>query len=337
MSVRQKVRRDGSVAWQYDFMHDGIRYRGLGGATKTQALRVQEKIRNQVLNGEFELVEKVGSVQFDEFAKTYLKRRQHLKYKKRDALSTRMLLAVFSKRSLKEIGPADIEDYIGIRLGQGVSNSTVNRELTCLKRMYNLAIRWNQARSNPVDKVDFLKEPPPRSRFLSEEEAAKLINCSEPYFKPVLLTALYTGMRLGEILGLTWEHVFLEDRANPRIEVTQTKNNKNRFIPMNQSLVKVIASIEKKSKDTSVFWGIRGKPLKDIRKPFASACKQAGIKNFRFHDLRHTFASYFVMKGGDLLTLKEILGHSSLDMVQRYSHLANAHKMRQMDNLDSLF
>ena len=80
-----------------------------------------------------------------------------------------------------------------------------------------------------------------------------------------------------------------------------------------------------------------GKPLQSVKKPFATALNKAGITNFKFHDLRHTFASHFVMNGGDLFALKEILGHSSLKMVLRYAHLASAHKRKMLNNLNGKF
>ena len=83
-----------------------------------------------------------------------------------------------------------VEDYIGNRLKEGVSNATINRELACLKKMYNLAIKWGEAKRNPVIDVEFLKEPPGRTRFLSEEEAQRLIDCSSSHIKPIVMTAL---------------------------------------------------------------------------------------------------------------------------------------------------
>ena len=319
-----------------DFMFQRQRHRGIGGTTKTQALRALEKRRSEVLSGDFGLVNKVGNPKIEEFAEVYLKRRQHLRSHKRDALSVRTLLKFFKGESLMSIKPANIEDYIGSRLKEGVSNATINRELACLKKMYNLAIKWGEAKRNPVTDVEFLEEPPGRTRFLSEEEAQRLIECSSEHLKPIVMTALNTGMRLGEILSLKWDQVHIKKVIEPYLEISETKNNKKRFVPLNDDMLELLQSLQHSGSEF-VFLGTRGKRLTEIKKPFANALKRAGIEDFRFHDLRHTFASHYIMSGGDLLALKEILGHADLTMVQRYAHLASSHKRRQINNLSGKF
>jgi integrase len=338
MSVYQKKRKDGTTAWYYDFMHNNLRYRGVGGTTKSQAQRILDKVRSKVLSGEFELEEPASNPRIEKFADLYLKRRQHLRSKKRDALSVRTLLKFFSGKVLLAIKPSDIEDYKVKRKAEGVSGGTVNRELAALKRMFNLAIKWSAAKKNPVNQVDFLEEPPGRTRFLTEEEAGRLIDSCAEHLKPIVITALNTGMRLGEILGLKWEGVHIEHVIKPYIELRVTKNNESRNIPLNEDMVALLRELRNQSQISGyVFLSLRKGQLKSVRKPFEAALKRAGIGNFRFHDLRHTFASHFVMNGGDLLTLKEILGHSSLRMVERYAHLAEGHKHMQVNNLSGKF
>jgi integrase len=202
--------------------------------------------------------------------------------------------------------------------------------------MFNLAIKWGEAKKNPVNDVDFLEKPPGRSRFLSEEEAQRLIECASNHLKPILMTALNTGRRLGEILTLAWDQVHINSVIEPYIEIAQTKNNKRRFVPLDDDMTALFQNL-RDNQSRYVFLGTRGKPLKSVKKHFMTACKRAGILNFRFHDLRHTFASHYVMNGGDLLALKEILGHSDLKMVERYAHLATSHKHRQINNLNGKF
>ncbi|MBN2001387.1 site-specific integrase, partial [candidate division KSB1 bacterium] len=318
------------------FMMDRIRYRGVGGATKTQALRTQEKIRNRVICGEYDLVQAAGRKKIEDFSEVYLSRRRHLKSRKRDELSVRILLRYFKGRSLGSILPANIEDYIAKRRENGVANGTINRELACLKRMYNLAIRWKEANKNPVNEVDFLKEPPGRTRFLTPEEAGRLLECCNESLRPIVFTALNTGMRRMEILSLTWDNVHIDSVIDPYIEIPISKNYKKRFVPLSTDMIELLEKLRNRHQ-TFVFIGMRGRPVKTVRKPFETALRKAGIINFRFHDLRHTFASHFIMHGGDPLTLKEILGHSSLKMVERYAHLAVAHKRKQINNLNGVF
>jgi len=336
MSVFFKKRKDGTAAWFYDFMYNKVKYRGVGGTTKTQALRALDKKRSEVLSGEIGLIAKVGNPKIDKFAETSLERRQHLRSHKRDDLSVRTLMKFFKGKVLLAINPSDIEDYIAKRRNENVANGTINRELACLKRMFNLAIKWGEAKKNPVNDVDYLEEPPGRTRFLSEEEAQNLIECAGDHLKPIIMTALNTGMRLSEILSLTWEQVHIDKVIEPYIEISQTKNNKKRFVPLDDDMVDLFQSM-RKNHSQHVFLGTRGEPLKSVRKPFDKALKRADISDFKFHDLGHTFASHYVMNGGDPLALKEILCHSNLRMVERYAHLASSHKHRQINNLNGKF
>jgi len=337
MGVYSKKRQDGTKAWYYDFMYNKVRYRGVGGVTKTQAQRTQDKIRSKVLNGEYELENKVRNPRIEVFAETYLKRRQYLRSRRRDACAVKHVLDQFSGRVLSQITPADVEDYIAKRRESRVSNGTINRELACFKRMFNLAIKWGDAKKNPINNVDFLEEPPGRTRFLSQDEAARLITSCATHLRPIVITALNTGMRLGEILGLTWDRIHIENVIDPYVELTVTKNNKTRYVPLNNDVVELFAELKKNKCSQHVFLSTHKKQLKSVRKPFEAALKKAGILDFRFHDLRHTFASHFVMNSGDLLTLKEILGHHSVKMVERYAHLGAAHKRRQVNNLNGVF
>ena len=146
-------------------------------------------------------------------------------------------------------------------------------------------------------------------------------------------------MRLQEIRGLTWNRVYIETVIDPYLEIEMTKNNKKRFVPLDDDTAEFLT--EQKSQNVSdsefVFLRRTGQRFKSVRRRFQTALKRAGILNFRFHDLRHTFASHFVMSGGERLTLKEILGHISLKIVERYAHLASAYKRKQINNLKGKF
>jgi site-specific recombinase XerD len=338
MGVFSIKRKDGTYSWYYDFMYNGVRYRNRGGTTKTQAIRALDKKRSEVFNDDHGLVIKIGNPKIDSFAAKYLARRKHLRFHKRDALSVRKLLSRFKGKKLLSITASDIEDYITFRMSDGLSNATINRELACLKRMFSLAIKWGDAKYNPVKDIDFLEEPPGRTRFLSIDEAQSLIFNASDHLKPIIITALNTGMRLSEILSLKWNQVHIENVIDPMIEITETKNNKKRFIPLNETTVELLKSIRTKNTDSEyVFLGTHGKALSSVRKPFIKALQKTGIQDFRFHDLRHTFASHYVMSGGDMMSLKEVLGHSNLRMVERYSHLASAYKRKMINNLNGKF
>ena len=296
------------------------------------------KVKGEILNGKYDIIDKVQNISIQDFSDIFLEKREKLRSSKRDQLSVKTLLSYFKRKQLTSIKPLDIENYITKRAADGVANATINRELACLKTMFNLAIKWQYAKKNPVTGVNMLEEPPGRTRFLTIEEAQKLIHCCADHINPIVITALNTGMRLGEILNLTWDRVYINHVIDPYIEVTMTKNNKKRFIHLHEEMIMLLKKLKEKNPDSqNVFLSVHGKQLKSVRKPFHTALKKAGINDFRFHDLRHTFASHFIMNGGDLLTLKEILGHSSMKMAERYSHLAAAHKRRQITNIEGLF
>ncbi|MCI0565233.1 MAG: tyrosine-type recombinase/integrase, partial [Nitrososphaera sp.] len=316
MGVYSRKRNDGTAAWFFDFMHQGIRYRGVGGTTRTQALRALEKRRAKVLSGEHEL-ETPSNPKIDAFAEKFLERRQDHRSFNRDVILVRHILRRFRGRNLSSIRADDVEDYKFWRKAEGVANATVNREIACLKRIYNLAIQWRDARRNPVQGVKFLEEPKSADRFLSQEEAVRLIDGCQPYFKSIVVTALNTGMRVQEILNLKWNQVYVDQRY---VEIVKTKNKEKRYVPLNDTMTATLWELSRD--DEHVFLGKYGRPLRSVRKPWMHAKECAGIeKSFRFHDLRHTFISHMVMKGVDLLTIARIVGHKDVKMiVDRYGH-----------------
>jgi integrase len=187
--------------------------------------------------------------------------------------------------------------------------------------------------SKRVRKVKQLPERNWRLRFLSKEEIPMLINPCEHHLRPIEVTALNTGMRKGEILALKWEQV---DLRHGFIFLTDTKNNERRDIPINQTLRDTLEILPRHITSPYVFWQGKGERYMDVRRSFRSALKRAGIKDFVFHDLRHTFASHLVMAGVDLTTIKELLGHKTLAMTMRYAHLAPSHKKKAVEELDQL-
>ena len=184
-----------------------------------------------------------------------------------------------------------------------------------------------------VRKVKLLPENNRRLRFLSSEECQQLIGVCNHYLKPIVITALNTGMRKSEILGLQWEKNI--DLRHGFILLDITKNGERREIPINQTLRVTLTKLPRRLDSPYVFPDETGSRFLDIKKGFAATCRRAGIKDFHFHDLRHTFASHLVMAGVDLTTVKELLGHKTLTMTLRYAHLSPAHKVSAVQLLDS--
>ena len=289
------------------------------GPTKRMAEKALAVRKGEILQGRYQ-IRKRGNVRLDIFAKVYL---DHAKTNKRswqrDEGLLKNLLPFFGNRLLSDINPFLIESYKKKRAGE-VKPATVNREIALLKHMYNLAIRWGRTAANPMRDVRLLREENVQERILSQEETEKLLGGCTEYSRPIVLTALHTGMRLGEVLGLNWDQVDLKERV---ITILHSKNGKVRRIPVNGILLKALTALRYNSKSEFVFVCDKtGGPIHKFQHAWLNALGRAGIPRCRFHDLRHTFASHLVAGGVDLVTVKELLGHSDINMTSRYAHSA---------------
>ena len=225
------------------------------------------------------------------------------------------------------------------------SPATVNRYLAALSHCFTVTVNeWGWIEDSPMRKVNKLKEPRGRTRFLSEDadgvegERTRLLRaCKEstnPYLYPVVVLALSTGMRRGEIMGLTWKDV---DLSQERITLLETKNGEIRVVPIAGHALELLKAHAKvRPIDTNLLFPgkvKRDKP-QDLNAPWRTALKKAEIEDFRFHDLRHSAASYLAMNGASLAEIAETLGHKTLQMVKRYSHLSEAHNAKVISQLD---
>ena len=232
--------------------------------------------------------------------------------------------------------------------GEPRAPATVVRYMAALSHAFTLAVNeWEWLDDSPMRKVKKPTLPRGRVRFLSDDstgpdgktvdgERSRLLRACEqsinPYLYTVVVLALSTGMRQGEIMGLTWDDV---DLHQGRATLHETKNGERRVVPLSGkalALLKEHATVRRL--DTSLLFP--GKPLSgpdgkviyrpmDLRAPWEAALKKAGIDDFRFHDLRHSAASYLAMNGASLAEIAEVLGHKTLQMVKRYAHLSEAH------------
>lgn len=236
--------------------------------------------------------------------------------------------------SLADVTPAIIAEQRD-KLAQGKTprgdrtNATVNRYLAILSHLFTVSVKeWGWSHENPVLKVTRLKEPRGRVRFLSDDERARLLEACKKsesaYLYTVVVLALSTGARKMEILGLKWQDV---DIARGVITLHETKNGERRVLALTSlalELMKQYTKIRMLHCDFVFPSHSLNKPV-DITTPWETALKRAEIKDFRFHDLRHSAASYLAMDGASLAEIAEILGHKTLSMVKRYSHLSEAH------------
>ena len=234
-----------------------------------------------------------------------------------------------------------IEEYKGKRIDHVVA-STVTRELFTLKNMLRKAVEWGYLKDSAAAPVKKLKSGIPHFRYLSKEEINALLeSCSKsdnPHLYPFVVTALHTGMRLGEITALEWKDIDFKRRILrvDNKEGHHTKNYQVRMIPMNVMLVDVLRKVPRRLDSPYVFQRKGGEKFHKMRTSYENARERVGLTDVRFHDLRHTFASHLVMGGVDIRTVQELLGHKDINMTMRYSHLAPDHMRKAVCVLDSI-
>ncbi|MCX5711589.1 MAG: tyrosine-type recombinase/integrase [Candidatus Omnitrophica bacterium] len=321
--------------WVIDYRVNGRRVRETVSSSRQLAETVFQKRKVEIAENRFLDIKREQRVRFDSFADEYVEvylKHNSRSWKKADLHNIKRLKRFFSAKHLHEITPFLVEQFKN-KTSREVSPASTNRALTRLKAIFNKAIAWKKFNGdNPVKSVKFFKEDNARLRFLEKEEICKLIkNCSKT-LRAIVIVALNTGMRKSEILNLKWHDI---DFKRGNIYLLKTKNGEKREIPMNEEVKGVLIKVRKHPDSPYIFPNEFGKPFTNIRKSFFTACKKSNIINFRFHDLRHTFASQLVMCGVDLNTVRELLGHKSLEMTLRYSHLSPEHKKRAVDVLAS--
>ncbi|MFC2142619.1 tyrosine-type recombinase/integrase [Acidobacteriota bacterium] len=333
-SVFRRKRKDARANWYVEFSYGGKRVRRLakGAETKTEAKAFLREIERQIDRTEY-APQREKQILFESWAEKYMEwARLNKRSWKRDEIFLGHLIPFFRGVLLQNITPLFVEDYKRKRKAK-VSGATVNRELSCLKHMFNMAIDESLIIQNPVRKVRYFPESAPIENILSQAEKDMLVEKSDGYIHAVIVIALNTGMRRGEILGLKWSQV---DFDRGYIKVEKSKSGKARAIPMNSEVDSVMRALSSnKVHENFVFWNSKSKaPIQDIRKAFARSRKAAGIHGFRFHDLRHNFATSLVENGVDIVTVSELLGHSNINLTaKRYSHPSPSHKQLAVESL----
>lgn len=323
-------------SWYLDYTYKGKRIRKSVGRSKKVAELTLKDIEVKIAKEEQLGIHDTKKILLTDFAEEYLKFSKTNKAPqshRRDIVSLRVnLMPYFKEQYLKGIDPETIEKYKTERLGK-VKPATVNRELACLKNLFNKSIEWGYCNVNPVKKVKLLKEPPGRIRYLENYEIHALLKECSLTLKPIVIVALNTGMRKSELLNLKWRDVSSKDRM---IIVKNSKNNESRIIPMNEDVYSTLRELYH-PENNYVFLTKKGSPYKEIKKGFKSALKRAGIDDFRFHDLRHTFASHLAMNGWNLQTIQRLMGHKDFKMTLRYSHLTKSHLQDAVNSLGKSF
>ena len=216
-----------------------------------------------------------------------------------------------------------------------MSPSTVVRYMASLSHALNIAMKdWGWLEDSPMRKVSKPREPRGRERFLSDGERQALLTAckasSSRWLYTVVVVAISTGMRSSEIMGLRWPRV---DLVRGQLVLQDTKNSSSRGVPLAGlalTLMQAAAKVRRIDTDLVFFGSEPKKPdcaikAVDLKKPWMTAVAKAKLTDFRFHDLRHSAASYLAMNGASTIEIAAVLGHKTLQMVKRYSHLSNSH------------
>jgi integrase len=329
--------RPRSPYWHYDFILQGHR---VHGSVKTEqrsvAAAVVAKIRTDLI-----LQTTLGQKPRMDLERGFLK------YWSEDACrlptandierGLKRLLIGLGNIGFHELNDAVVSTYVARRradrvilrngtLGEKlVSAGTVNRETDLLKAVCNLAQRRWGIEVGAVDwKAHRLREPAPRDRYLTPEEADRLMDSAAPHLKGPLLFALYTGARKATIEELDWSQIDMPARLVTFRQKSKIPGGKPHAVPLAEPLWLYLANL--KPRDRGAVWLYRGRPLKDFNDAFRSACRRAGLTGFRFHDLRHTAASWMLRQRIPLKLVAEILGHADTRTTNRYAHVDPAAK-----------
>ncbi|MDB2414893.1 tyrosine-type recombinase/integrase, partial [Rickettsiales bacterium] len=322
---------------------------------KKEVILQAERDKTKTLRSFFEL-------RYEEWIK------HHIKSPNSNLANIRRNFNFLMEKPMDEITVAEIEDFRLSRMRDGIQKVTINREMSDLNAMLNRAVEWDIIERHPLQKLRPLKtDDNARVRYLSDDEESNLRNALldreekirkeresanlwrkerdyklmpvitedvyADHLRPMVLLAMNTGMRRGEIFKLSWSNVHF-NRRQLTVLATTAKSGKTRHIPMNNEVMDVLKKWQRSSKGKLVFPGKEGKPMDNIKKSWDKLTEHAALDDFHFHDLRHHFASRLVMADVSLITVKDLLGHADLKMTLRYAHLSPAHNADAVAKLD---
>jgi len=336
--------------WQFSWKYQGYYHRRIAN-TKTEARNYLNKIKTDIREGRYLDLKEVVHTPFEDGVQRFLNwgiANTRVSNQKLDRLCSKSWLGfhLFKGRTMDKITQGDVERYkeylLTVRINNGtraegklLSPRSVDIHLSRLKRMFNLGIEWGLCEVNPAAKVKLLRRDDKRIRYLSEEEEARLMEAATPALQKVIQFALHTGMRRGEILGLKWSDINFNTKV-AIIPATRAKGKRDRVIPLNSVALAIINDVPRPLDSNELVFGNSGGGKWDrLRKHWLKAVTISKLENFRFHDLRHTYASRLVTSGVDLAVIKELLGHRDFETTLRYAHLKPERLHQAVDLLAS--
>ena len=346
-AIQKRTSRDGSVTYRVRVRLKGFPLQTASFERLTDARKWAQDIEADIRNGrhfrssqskKFTLAQVI-----DRYIKTVLS-------KKVKNQKTRIQELEWWKREIGAYLLADISPNLiserKEKLREGItqnkkprSSATINRYQAALSHCMTVAVNeWELLPINPVSRVKKEQEPRGRVRFLDDDERTRFLAAckasSSKFLYLAVIMSLSTGMRKGELLGLAWSDI---DTHRRRITVHETKNGEKRGVPLTGMALELLQEYSKVRRlDTTLVFPSPSDPKKPINleKSFQAALKEAGIRDFRWHDMRHCTASYLTMNGATLADVAEVLGHKTLIMAKRYSHLSDSHTSKVVESMN---
>jgi integrase len=308
------------------------------GPSKTAAEIFEKKVKVEVVEGKYidrkEEIPKVLIKDFIDDSYTPWCKANNRGYDSKKFCIAK-IVDLWGGKNLDELSDEDIERYKWQML-KAKKTVMFNRVLSAISHMYTIAVEFGKIERAPIKTAKKRIKEKGRLRYLLPDEVQTLLDACSKHLKPIVITALHTGMRKSEILNLKLAGNL--DLGKRLISLALTKNDETRHIPVNETLLGVLKPLaEGKEPGALLFANRKGNPFDDIGWGFRAALKRANINDFHFHDLRHTFASNLVMNGVDLFAVKELLGHKDIKMTMKYAHLSPEHRTMAVKVLDRVY
>ena len=336
--------KDGKY-YYYDFVFEAKRYRRSCKTTDRKlAEQIEISVKNDIIKRENHLpTDKNKHLLFSTAWENYLKNNGNSeKAIERKIIAAGHFLPFFKDKTLSVVIPLDIKNYqlerkleiMSLEKNKDKKESeinfrSVNYEVIIISNLFNFCIERGYIEKNPAAKIKKLNELK-RLKTLSDEDIRKLINgATNKLTRDLISFLIFTGCRKGEALNLKWQDV---DLQNDVIAIKGTKTKYDRYVPVSKPLKEFLEGIEK-NQDCLYVFNDKGAKLGNFRRSFHTACRNAGLKDLRIHDLRHVFASKMVMNGTSLYITGELLGHRTTQMTKRYSHLVQDTLKKAVDDV----
>lgn len=346
--------KDSDGRWRFRFSYNGKRYSGTTPrnhntkkAAETLERQMLDKLMARQYTGKMPTLAE-HSTRFLDYQRSRVK---PMTYVQQAAVIKTHILPHVGRKHLDRIATADF-DYLATLWAKNSVAKTINVRLGTFRRMLSLAVEWDYIAKVP--RFRFLKVPQETPRFLSDEECTELVAAAEPHWRAMVLVALRTGLRIGELRGLQWHDVSPSrrtiqvrrtDPGRRHMDATSPKGNRERTVPLTRDAVEVLEQLKPERAGAKDFvWPalmkrdgetrLRARSEKGCFHALERATKKAGIKDCGWHTLRHTYASHLVMRGVPIRLVQKWLGHASIKETEKYSHLSPDFGADVVDLLD---